>query len=206
MNRVLTVMGCLVAMGLMGCGPATGVAAEAVPPAAVAASAAALTARCPTGVPPALAVPAGEELFREYPAEGVQIYACTATGWVFESPDALLLRRDSDDGEGERIIVGHHYAGPTWEYKDHSSVVGARVAGVPSPLPGAVPWLLLKATSHGPAGKFSAVTSIQRLDTVGGNAPATGCDATTVGAKVRVPYTATYYFYRLAEKGGRGCP
>jgi hypothetical protein len=204
MNRMTVAVSCLVGLGLVACG--AGVASEPMAGNAVGSSAAALSVPCPANVPAALAVGPDQELFRAYPAEGVQIYACTATGWVFESPDALLLKPDSDDGEGERVIVGHHYAGPTWEYKDHSLVVGARVAGVPSPLPGTIPWLLLKATAHGPQGKFSEVTSIQRLDTVGGIAPATGCDATTVGAKARVPYTATYYFYRLAEKAGRSCP
>ncbi len=45
-------------------------------------------------------------------------------------------------------------------------------------------------------GKMSGVTFIQRLETTGGLAPATGCDATTVGAGARVPYTAAYYFLK----------
>ena len=198
MQRVLLIASSLVGLTFLGCGTA---AAEPLATATPALSS------CPTDVPPSLAVGPGEQLWRSFPAEGVQIYACTATGWVFESPDALLLKRDGDDGEGDRVIVGHHFAGPTWEYKDHSFVVGARVAGFPSPLPGAIPWLLLKATSTSPGGRFSAVTSIQRLDTTGGVAPATGCDGTTLGAKARVPYTATYYFYRAASdhKDGQDC-
>jgi hypothetical protein len=35
---------------------------------------------------------------------------------------------------------------------------------------------------------------VQRVATVGGLPPATGCDASTVGAVARVPYTATYCF------------
>ena len=44
-------------------------------------------------------------------------------------------------------------------------------------------------------GKMSGVTFIQRLETTG-RAPATGCDATTVGAGARVPYTVAYYFLK----------
>jgi hypothetical protein len=43
------------------------------------------------------------------------------------------------------------------------------------------------------------VTYVQRLDTAFGLAPATGCDATQVGATARVDYTATYYFYVARE-------
>jgi hypothetical protein len=47
------------------------------------------------------------------------------------------------------------------------------------------------------------VTYIQRLDTVAGLAPTTGCDATTVGTTARVDYTATYFFY--VAKNSKAC-
>jgi len=177
---------------------ACGVDPASPPPAPLATTEAALSSRqCPPPVPAALAPGADQELFRVLPAEGVQIYACTATGWVFESPDALLLK-DGVDDDGDRVILGHHYAGPTWEYKDHSFVVGVRLAGATVD-PTAIPWLLLRAGSTSATGVFSAASRIQRLQTTGGTAPATGCDATTLGAKARVPYTATYYFYRTVS-------
>jgi hypothetical protein len=44
---------------------------------------------------------------------------------------------------------------------------------------------------------LSETTFIQRLNTSGGSAPATGCSASTdVGKQVLVPYTAKYYFFR----------
>jgi hypothetical protein len=46
-----------------------------------------------------------------------------------------------------------------------------------------------------------AYALIHRLDTVGGIAPTTGCDADHVGAVARVDYTTTYVFYRA----GNGC-
>jgi hypothetical protein len=66
--------------------------------------------------------------------------------------------------------------------------------------PTAIPWLLLQAASHVGDGRMSSVTYIQRFDTVGGIAPAGGCDATTVGTVARVDYTATYYFYRAKDR------
>jgi hypothetical protein len=161
---------------------------------------------CPASVPAALAPAADQELFRVYPAEGVQIYRCTAAAngtfsWVFDSPDALLLSNDDWDDEGERRIVGHHYAGPTWEYKDHSTVVGHKVAAATVD-PTAIPWLLLTAASHAGSGLFTDVTTVQRLNTTGGNAPSGGCDATTVNTAVRVPYTATYFMYRTRAGDG----
>ena len=72
-------------------------------------------------------------------------------------------------------------------------------AKVPSPDPTAIPWLLLSAVSTGGPGKLADVTSIQRLNTSGGVAPATGCDAGHVGTNARVPYSADYLFYHLRE-------
>ena len=40
------------------------------------------------------------------------------------------------------------------------------------------------------------MTLVQRVDTHGGGAPATGCAAASVGREMKVPYTATYVFYR----------
>ncbi|HTE56200.1 MAG TPA: DUF3455 domain-containing protein [Kofleriaceae bacterium] len=151
---------------------------------------------CPDGVPVELAPAADQDLSFVLNATGVQKYTCaaTATGfaWTFVAPEADLFKHGCQ--------VGTHYAGPTWEYKDESTVVAARVAGA-SPDVTAIPWLLLTAVSHGPDhGKMTPVTSIQRLSTTGGNAPATGCDADHVGASADVPYAADYFFYRTRTK------
>ena len=60
----------------------------------------------------------------------------------------------------------------------------------------AIPWLLLRAVAHSGPGLFSEVTYIQRLETVGGTAPASGCDASTVGAQARIAYQARYVFWK----------
>ncbi len=151
---------------------------------------------CPEGVPPELAPAPDQHLAFVLSATGVQKYTCaaTATGfaWTLVAPDADLFRSDCQ--------VGTHYAGPTWEYRDGSTVVGARVAGATLE-PTAIPWLLLTAASHGGEdGKMTAVSSIQRLSTTGGVAPATGCDADHAGAAVDVPYAADYFFYKTRTR------
>ena len=59
----------------------------------------------------------------------------------------------------------------------------------------AIAWLLLSAKSHAGSGVFSNVSSIQRLNTAGGKAPAEACGADNVEQLARVPYTAEYIFY-----------
>ena len=113
---------------------------------------------------------------------------------MFRAPEADLF------GKRGRI-AGSHYAGPTWEGLDGSTVVAGRVAGVTVDAT-AIPWLLLQATSNTGDGRMSDVTFIQRLETVGGLAPATGCDAAHIGAVADVPYTALYAFYEARR--GRG--
>ena len=79
-------------------------------------------------------------------------------------------------------------------------MLGAKIAGATVD-PTAIPWLLLNVTSHGgETGRLSDITSIQRLETKGGNAPATGCDADHVGAESDVLYTARYFFYRTSHR------
>jgi hypothetical protein len=44
---------------------------------------------------------------------------------------------------------------------------------------------------------LSETTFIQRLNTTGGSAPATGCSASAdVGTQALMPYSADYYFFR----------
>jgi len=145
-------------------------------------------------VPPELAVPSDSVAVLEVFADGVQIYVCQANAnnanlfeWTFRAPEATLMNEYGD-------IVGKHYAGPSWEGNDGSKVVGEARANVPSPDPAAIPWLLLQARSNEGSGLLSTVTYVQRLDTMEGRAPATGCDRARAGQELRVPYTATYVF------------
>jgi hypothetical protein len=155
-----------------------------------------VTSNCAPNVPAAIAVPAGNKLAFSYDAIGVQIYGCDATGaghgWVLLAPDAKLY-----DKHGKQAAT--HYAGPTWQSKDASTVVGSKLAEAPGH-GDAIAWLLLGATSHAGKGRMSKVTYIQRLETAGGKAPASGCDATHAGETTSVAYTATYDFYEARGK------
>lgn len=126
-------------------------------------------------------------------AEGVQIYDCKASGggyaWVFRAPDATLYSNGGSE-------LGIHYAGPTWEWNSGGTVRGTVKARY-TPDASAIPWLRLSAVADGP-GPLSKITTILRMDTVGGIAPSSGCDASTAGAVANVPYTAAYYFFRNA--------
>jgi hypothetical protein len=144
---------------------------------------------------PAALVPTGETAVARMAARGVQIYECRAKAgaagvaeWAFVAPEAELF-----DASG--YTVGKHYAGPHWEDTDGSKLVGSVKARADAPAVGAIPWLLLNAKSVGGAGKLAKVTSIQRINTVGGIAPAGGCDTTTLGKPARVPYTADYVLF-----------
>jgi len=145
-------------------------------------------------VPGSLRPPANESLVRTLWADGVQVYECRKAAdasfpeWVLVGPDAKLA-----DAAG--TPMGRHYAGPTWEASDGSKVVGVVSAKVDAPDPRAIPWLLLTTHSVGKPGVFSKVTSIQRVATSGGVAPATGCGTATIGKQERVPYTAQYAQY-----------
>ena len=146
-------------------------------------------------VPDGIKVPPTEVLSFVADAKGVQIYECRVKKdttaqyeWVLRAPEADLF-----DGRGKRI--GRHYGGPTWESSDGSKVIGEVKGSEPSTDAKAIPWLLLQANTHEGSGVFSRVNTIQRLETVGGKPPAEGCDQSGSGKKVRVRYTAVYYFY-----------
>lgn len=152
-------------------------------------------------VPDAIKVTDSAVLVAVYGAVGVQKYTCTQTGsgesatyaWSTASVPTATLRNAECD------VVGDHYAGPRWRSVDGSIALGVRVADATSAAPSSIAQLLLSATAEGTTGIFSPVTAIQRLDTVGGVAPATGCTALTVATTVDVPYTANYYFYSGAN-------
>ena len=171
--------------------------------AAVSLLAAALLSGC-AGTPDTVAMPEAlkarpaERVAMVVPAKGVQIYECKvkagqagAYEWAFLAPEADLFDRGG-------AKVGTHYAGPTWESRDGSKIKGTVKARADAPQADAIPWLLLTTSHDGPKGAFSDVTSVQRVNTLGGAAPKTACGAGNAGAVARVPYTADYYL--LAER------
>ena len=146
-------------------------------------------------VPENLKVPATQTLSLETHAAGAQIYDCKPSKddparfeWVFRAPEADLF-----DASGKKI--GKHYAGPTWESNDGSKVVGEVKARDDGPDVNAIPWLLLSAKSTSGVGVLGQTVSVQRVQTVGGKAPVSGCSQAQAGKQIRAPYSAAYYFY-----------
>jgi len=139
-----------------------------------------------------LAPPTGARLLLRAAAQGVQIYTCSSQdsglAWVLKAPEAVL-----HDSSGHQI--GRHFAGPSWQGSDGSTVVGEVVARADAPRSDAIPWLLLRAKSHSGTGRFAAVAFIQRVETAGGLPPAAGCEAGAQGQETRVSYSAAYLFY-----------
>jgi hypothetical protein len=142
-----------------------------------------------TAVPDAIAAP-GETAILKLHAEGAQIYECKAGAegsltWTFREPIATLLQ----DGK----TVGRHYAGPTWEAGDGSAIVGQVAGTSPGSVAMDIPWLKLTITSKRGTGVLTAVTTVQRINTVGGRL--TGA-CYKPGTYESVPYSADYVFLK----------
>ncbi len=171
----------------------------------------------PPPVPAELEVEAGNEAYLMGHAVGTQNYVCLPSpsifhvAWTLFTPEATLFSE-----EGEQITT--HFFSPNpvengtvraaWQDSgDTSTVWGRAIASSSDPsfvAPGAIPWLLIEevGTQEGPTGgaNLSRTTFIQRLNTVGGAAPSTGCARPKdLGNKAFVPYTADYFFYRKAN-------
>ncbi|MCX8509192.1 MAG: DUF3455 domain-containing protein [Rhodobacteraceae bacterium] len=130
----------------------------------------------------------GMKTVLEAHATGAQIYDCKANDqgaleWSFREPVANLVV----DGK----TVGHHYPGPSWQLTDGSSVQGKLAAKVPGKTEADIPWLKLDVVAHSGMGGLAGVTTVQRINTVGGVLKG-ACDM--AGAQQAVPYSADYVF------------
>ena len=140
-------------------------------------------------LPGAVAAP-GETVVLTTHAEGAQVYECKAgadgkLSWLFREPIATLMA----DGK----TVGRHYAGPNWEHVD-GSVVTAKAAGnAPGATANDIPWLKLEVIAHRGSGVFSAVTTVQRINTSGGKLDG-ACNK--AGDTKSAPYSADYVFLK----------
>jgi hypothetical protein len=144
-------------------------------------------------VPDLIKPPAGEELVLIARAKGFQIYVCRADAsgqpaWVLKAPEALLY-----DDQGN--VLGKHFGGPTWKHNDGSEITGKMAAKVDAPEAGAIPWLLVNVIDHLGSGVFSRITTIQRVHTAGGLAPASGRASADPEKEFKSSYNADYYFY-----------
>lgn len=182
----------------------------------------------PPDVPVDIQVPAGNVAFLKGQAVGTQNYACTPSGtgfaWVLFTPEATLFNRaekqiithffgpnpDQNDTNTDPRVVSKGAIRAAWQARD-TSTVWAKVSPLSRPVvvrPDSIPWLLLEAVGvqEGPTGGDTLVptTFIQRVNTVGGLAPPTGCsNAADVGKKAFVPYTADYFFFAKPDEDDR---
>ena len=169
----------------------------------------------PPPVPGDIQAPAGSKAFLEGHAVGTQNYICLPSGtgfaWTFFGPQATLFNDDY-----EQVIT--HFLSPnpfeggtpraTWQHSRDTSTVWA-LSSIPSSdppssrrvrFPGSCFRWWDARRAHGWP-QADGDHFIQRVNTSGGIAPATGCAvATDVGKKVLVPYTADYFFYK--DRGG----
>jgi hypothetical protein len=185
--------------------------------------------RNPT-TPAAITPPAGNSAFLLGHAVGTQGYVClptsTSASWTVNNarPEATVFTNIF----GEAIQIITHFlspntnpnefapnplpfANPTWQSSFDSSKVWAQTTHAiaagsdPScPNAGSIACLLLQVigSEHGPTGGklLTKTTFIQRLNTSGGSAPATGCLVPgDVGKQALVPYSADYFFFRADQ-------
>jgi len=178
----------------------------------------------PPKVPDILKVEDGNELFLVGHGVGTQNYVCapsttSVTGVAFSlfTPQATLF-----DDEGRQLIT--HFFSPnddprvgppergtirvTWEDSRDTSRVWAFLLQQSTDAKfvqkDAVAWLLLQESgvAAGPTGgnRLTKTTFIQRLNTVGGLAPASGCSTIgDLGRRAFVPYSADYFFYKKSS-------
>ena len=177
-----------------------------------------------------LAPPQGNSEFLATHAVGTQGYVCLPSGSGVSftvanaRPEATLFANIY----GQAFQVVTHFLSPvenpndvgpkpsrfgdaTWQSSFDSSKVWAQKADFISagtdascPNSGAIDCLLLQTigTAQGPTGgrTLTRTTFIQRLNTKGGSAPATGCSTTAdIGKQALVPYSADYHFFRAAQ-------
>ena len=147
-------------------------------------------------LPEAVRVPAGNTVLLQTLAMGQITYECKESkdapgthAWTFVVPHATLY-------DSANAMVGRYFGGPTWEHTDGSRVVGKQVAVSPNTgTPKSIPLQLVQAASTTGEGAMNKVSYIQRLNTKGGVAPATACDASNKGARQLVSYEADYVLY-----------
>jgi hypothetical protein len=144
---------------------------------------------------------------------GTQNYVCVPSGsgvaFTLFTPEATLF---SD--KGKQLTT--HFFSPnpfeggivrvTWQDSRDTSTVWGKVTGSAIVNADAIAWLKVQVkdvgAQDGPTGgdRLTATTFVQRLNTVGGLAPSTGCSTSgDIGKKAFVPYTADYFFYESAD-------
>jgi hypothetical protein len=155
-------------------------------------------------------------------ADGTQNYVCKPSGAGFAyalfTPEATLF-----NGHDKQLIT--HYFSPnpqeantdprvdgnlmiraTWQHLDTSTIwAGVHKNGAAIVDTESIAWLLLDVVGRldGPTGGATLSPSlfVQRVNTIGGNPPKTGCSSSAdVGKEAFVHYKADYFFWKKADQ------
>jgi hypothetical protein len=167
-------------------------------------------------VPTILEVDPELKLFRVDHAEGTQNYICLPSAmapsgfaWILAGPQATLFTSKGRQTATHFLSPNPEEGGTAraaWQdSRDTSTVWAVKTQESSDPAfvdPNAIPWFLLevKGADSGPRGgeRISRARYIQRINTSGGKAPATGCEAAgDVGKREFVPYVADYLFFKF---------
>ena len=172
----------------------------------------------PPPVPDKIKPEEGSRLFLVGHAYGTQNYICLPSGagfkFVLFTPEATLFEHRAKQ-------VTTHFFSPnpdedgivraTWQHsRDTSAFWGKAIDSIDSTsnpelvAAGAIPWVLLgkAGVAEGPGGgdTLTKTTFVQRLNTSGGVAPATGCASLAdVGKQAFQAYEADYFFYSAPD-------
>ena len=175
----------------------------------------------PPIVPDGLGVEEGNEVFLLGRGVGTQNYVCApcdptkancplGVAFTLFTPQATLF-----NDQGEQLIT--HFSSPnpveggtvrvTWQDSRDTSSVWAKAVKAVMVKDDSIPWVLLNVkdtgTLAGPTGdRMTKTTFIQRVNTVGGLAPAGEClSSADLGRQAFVPYRADYFFYKKSKGG-----
>lgn len=142
---------------------------------------------------------------------GVAFVLFTPQANLFNDNGELLITHFSSPNPKEPntdpTIASEHLVRVSWQHSRDASAVWAKAVGVATVDKTAIAWVKLNVkdtgTQEGPTGgdKLTKTTFIQRINTVGGLAPATCNSAADLGKKAFVPYKADYIFYKKAGGG-----
>jgi hypothetical protein len=145
-------------------------------------------------LPTAVRVPDGQRHAMTLKSVGTLNYECRARAgmsgayaWALDAPDAALLHWSG-------LRVGRYYAGPTFAYRDGSSLTMKLIGASPDE-PGKLPIQLYQATSRGGTGELQDVAYVLRLNAVS-REPESACAAGDVGKAAKADFSADFLFYK----------
>lgn len=125
-------------------------------------------------------------------AQGIQQFQCTADAngryWKFITPQAELK-----DAKGH-VVARQGSEGSVFA-KDGSILVAKIEKYADDASPGNLRDLVYRTTWRGKEGMLTGITHIKRSNGKGG-VPLTRCSPSQLGSTLKVPFTATYTFYR----------